>query len=402
MVAPKKITAKSGTPPRAVEKIVSKKRPKKIAKKVAKRRVLKRARKGGKPRKPRALDLRRSRYNPIIGPASGSYWESEAVFNPGAVMHDGRIHLFYRALGPDGISRIGYASSLDGIHFDKRCPHPVYIPEAQPPKHYPYTSPVTPVYDRVLYASGGGWGGCEDPRAVKIDGRIYLTFNMLNGWNSMRVAFTSIDEDDLANERWRWSKFAHLSPPGDRQKNWVLFPEKINGKFALFHNLDKGDASRVHVAYLDELDMYQAPTQAEAPDPHTLPNHIVAWHNRTRSASAPPIKTKYGWLLFYHAMDKNDPNRYKLGAMLLDLQDPNKILFRSNYPVLEPDEWYENDWKPGIIYASGAIVKGDTLFIYYGGGDKHIGVAYANLNEFVRKLMKNEHAVFSVKSTRVV
>lgn len=59
-------------------------------------------------------------------------------------------------------------------------------------------------------------------------------------------------------------------------------------------------------------------------------------------------------------MDKNDSDRYKLGALLLDLKDPRKILYRSNYPILEPDEWYENDWKPGIIYASGAIVKGDT------------------------------------------
>jgi len=100
-------------------------------------------------------------------------------------------------------------------------------------------------------------------------------------------------------------------------------------------------------------------------------------------------------------MDKDDPGRYKLGALLLDSKDPRKILYRSRYPVLEPDKWYENDWKPGIIYASGAVVKGGTLFIYYGGGDKHIGVASTNLEEFVKKLMNNEHAVFSIKSARV-
>jgi len=90
--------------------------------------------------------------------------------------------------------------------------------------------------------------------------------------------------------------------PGDRQKNWVLFPEKINGKFAVFHNLDKGDPSRVQIAFADSLDMSEMPTQSEAPDPQGLPDHTVAWHYRTRSAAAPPLRTKAGWLLFYHAM----------------------------------------------------------------------------------------------------
>ena len=377
----------------------TKKSPKKkIVKKKSK--TLKRVQKSKKKR-PRALDLRRSLHNPVIDPTPGSYWESEAVFNPGAVIHGGRVHLFYRALGPDGISRVGYASSEDGIHFDKRYPYPVYMPETvtESAKHRPYTSPARLAYDTGLYVSGGGWGGCEDPRAVKIDGRVYLTFNIFNGWHSIRVGLTSISESDLEQGRWNWRRFVFLSPPNERHKNWVLFPEKVNGKYALLHNLYDNDPARVRVEYLDDLEEYIP--YFDSPDPHLLPDRELAWHNRTRSVVPPPIKTRYGWLLFYHAMDKSDPGRYKLGAMLLDSKDPRKILFRSRYPVLEPDEWYENDWKPGIIYASGAAIKGGTLFIYYGGGDKHIGVAYANLDEFVRKLMKNEHAVLSVKSAKV-
>lgn len=93
-----------------------------------------------------------------MSPAPGSYWESEAVFNPGAVIHGGRVHLFYRALGPDGISRVGYASSKDGIHFDKRYPYPVYMPETvtESARHRPYTSPARLAYDTGLYVSGGG------------------------------------------------------------------------------------------------------------------------------------------------------------------------------------------------------------------------------------------------------
>jgi predicted GH43/DUF377 family glycosyl hydrolase len=202
-------------------------------------------------------------------------------------------------------------------------------------------------------------------------------------------------------QKWNWAKFVYLSRPGDRQKNWILFPEKIHGKFAIFHNLDKGDPSRVHIAFLDKLDMSLTPSQEEAPDPQVLPDHVVAWHNRTRSASAPPIKTADGWLLFYHAMDKDDPGRYKVGALLLDLKDPTKVLYRSLYPLLQPDEWYENDYKPGIVYASGAVVKDGILFLYYGGGDKHIAVASVDLEEFIHKLKNKEQAIFSKKSVKV-
>src|SRR5665811_953049 len=67
--------------------------------------------------------------NPIFEPSPNSSWEGEAVFNPAAVVHNGRVHLFYRALGYDGISRFGYASSKDGIHFNERCHYPVFIAE---------------------------------------------------------------------------------------------------------------------------------------------------------------------------------------------------------------------------------------------------------------------------------
>ena len=385
------------------KKIIKKvKGPKKATKKVAPTSLrLRGASKKKVVRKKKVLHLRRSIKNPIIGPAPGSYWESEAAFNPGAVIHGGRVHLFYRALGPDGVSRIGYASSKDGLNFDKRHPHPVYMPETvtESAKHHPYTSPARLQYDRALYVSGGGWGGCEDPRAVKIDDRLYLTFNVFNGWYSIRVGLTSISESDLEQGNWRWRRVTFLSPPNERHKNWVLFPEKIAGKYALFHNLYHDDPAQVCIEYINDL---EGPiTPFDSPDPQTMPDREIVWHNRTRSIGPPPVKTRHGWLIFYHAMDKNDPGRYKLGAMLLDLDNPRKILYRSNYPVLEPDEWYENDWKPGIIYASGAVVKGDTLFLYYGGGDKHVGVAYTNLNDFVSKLMKNEHAVFSKKSAEV-
>lgn len=384
------VRKKKPIPKKKLKKALNKKAP---AKKIVLKKVVR--------KKKKALHLKRSIKNPIINPSPSSHWESEAVFNPGVVMHGGRVHLFYRALGGDGVSRIGYASSKDGIHFDKRHPEPVYMPEtfAESAKHRPHTSPARLAYNTGLYASGGGWGGCEDPRAVKIDDHIYLTFNIFNGWHSIRVGLTSIHENDLDRGNWNWRQFVYLSPPNERHKNWVLFPEKVGGKYAVFHNLYDDDSSRVRVEYLDSLE--EPIPRFDSPDPHLLPDRDIAWHNRTRSVGPPPVRTPYGWLIFYHAMDKSDPGRYKLGALLLDLEDPRKVLYRSNYPILEPDEWYENDWKPGIIYASGAVVKGNTLYIYYGGGDKHIGVAHTNLSEFVHKLANNEHAVFSKESVSV-
>src|SRR3989344_6217939 len=77
----------------------------------------------------RPLGFVRLKENPILKPIPEHWWESEAVFNPAALVYNGRVHLFYRALGRDGISRIGYASSKDGVHFDERLPYPVYAAE---------------------------------------------------------------------------------------------------------------------------------------------------------------------------------------------------------------------------------------------------------------------------------
>lgn len=376
----RKSTNKILSPAKKMLRVLSKKKLK-PAKKVIKKKIA--------IEKPQEVKLKRIKNNPIISPSNYS-WESEATLNPGAIMtKDGIVHLFYRALGPDGVSRIGYASSKDGINFDNRLTYPVYtLKNFEYNDHYPYTSPAR--YDPSIYTSGGGWGGCEDPRTVLIDGIIYMTLNIFNGWNSMRVAVASIKEENVINKKWIWDTFAYLSKPGDRQKNWVLFPEKINGKFVLFYNLDKGDSNRVHVAYLNKLDHKETPSGLDAPDPQRIPDHDVSWHYRTRSAACPPLKTKDGWLLLYHAMDKNDPDKYKVGAMLLDLNDPERVICRSKEPILEPEQWYENDGKPGIVYANGAVVKNGELIVYYGGGDKHICIASIKLDDLLSKMKEDK------------
>ena len=212
-----------------------------------------------------------------------------------------------------------------------------------------------------------------------------------NGWEFMRIALTSISLENVGRKNWDWKKPVLISRPGEPAKNWMLFPEKVNGKYAVLH----GVSPSIHIEYIDNLNDFDGEKFI-----NSLPSHGGGgyhdgkrqnnWDNRMRGAGAPPIKTDMGWLLLYHATDKRDPGKYKLGAMLLDLEDPTKILFRSSAPILEPKEWYENDGKPGVVYTCGAVIVNENLIVYYGGGDKHIAVARANAKEFLNALSKDQ------------
>lgn len=328
---------------------------------------------------PKLLELVRSLHNPILKPGTHP-WTAEAVLNPGAAIIGGRTHLVYRAIGVDGVSRLGYASSPDGIVFDQRLPYPIYV--ARNPHNVAVSRRR---YSPVMYPSGGSWGGCEDPRMVVIDGWVYVTFNMFDNW-TLRVAVIAIREEDfLARRFYNWEGPIMLSH-GARDKNWVLFPEKIGGQFAVLHSIIGDDDNRVRVEYTDDLESL-AERRFESPDPQKVPDKLVAWHVHTRSAGPPPLKTDKGWLVLYHANDAKEGHRYKLGAMLLDLVDPTKVLYRAAAPVLSPDEPYENHGKPGIVYAGGACVQGGMLFVYYGGADKVICVATAPLEGFLNALI---------------
>ena len=330
----------------------------------------------------RGSQILRHSENPLIGPDKEE-WRSQGTFNPAAVMDSkGRVHLLYRAVGGDGISRLSYASSADGARIDDLLPYPIFAMED--PKAANGTLAVR-AFDPVMYPSGGSCGGAEDPRMVSIDGTIYVTFNAFDGWDYLRVGLTSMKEEDFFAKRFKWAKPELISPKGQIHKNWVLFPEKINGKFAILHSI----TPTVLIDYVDRLEDITKGTKViqsrEGPPQGGRKN---SWDNRVRSAGPPPIKTDRGWLVLYHAVDNKEPHKYKLGGMLLDLKDPTKVIARSPAPLLEPDMWYENDWKPGIVYACGAVVKKGELYVYYGGVDKHVCAARAPLRELLDSMKK--------------
>ena len=150
----------------------------------------------------------------------------------------------------------------------------------------------------------------------------------------------------------------------------------------------------MRIEYIDDLTDL-AERQFVSPDPQQVPDQRVSWHIHVRSAGPPPLKTERGWLVFYHAHDAHESHKYKLGAMLLDPADPTKILHRAAAPVLEPDLHYENEGKPGIVYACGAVEDEGMLYLYYGGGDRVVCAATAPLAEFVEALIEGERATLS-------
>lgn len=321
--------------------------------------------------------LTRSLKNPIIEPRTDNPWEAVATFNPAALYLNDQIHLIYRAQGHEGISVFGYATSNDGIHIEARSEHPVYFPnqsfEASQGKATLHPYPVM---------SGGGWGGCEDPRLTHIEDKIYMVYIAFNGYQPPGVALTSITTENFLNKVWDWKRPKLLSRPGQIQKNWVIFPEKVQGKYAVLHSI----SPKISIDYLDSLD--DEDVLIDSYHTHQHYSDKERWDNVVRGVGAPPLKTDYGWLVLYHAMDYRDPNRYKVGAMLLDHQNPENILARCSQPILEPDERYENEgFKAGVVYVCGAVIKDETLFVYYGGADTCVAVASAPLKEFMEQLI---------------
>ncbi len=325
------------------------------------------------------LDLRRSEDNPIIEPKAVNWWESKATFNPGAFAVGSTVYLLYRAIGDTDSSVLGYARSEDGVAIDERLDEPAYARSLEKPSSRLGESLL------LNYSSGGGWnGGAEDPRLTLVGDTVYLLYTAFDGWSSLRIALTSLPLADFKRKRWRWKEPIFISPPGELNKNWVLFPERIKGKHAILHSV----SPKVAIEYVDSLDEFDGTKFIRSR--HGAARRKSFWDNQMRGVGPPPLKTKEGWLVLYHAMDRRDPDRYKLGAMLLDIDDPEKIIARSRGPILEPDEMYENcGFKSGVVYACGAAIVEGTLFIYYGGADTVGCVATADLKAFLKELKRN-------------
>lgn len=280
--------------------------------------------------------------NPILRPIENHAWESRMVFNAAATFLEGKVHILYRAMGNDNISRIGYASSLDGYTIKERFKEPVFEP-----------------------ASDSERDGCEDPRLSEVEGQFVMTYTALKEYNHLlvyQVALTTIDKDDFINRRWNWQT-RKLPFPGIRNKDAAIFPEKIGGRYVMLHRIEPD----LCIAYSEDLTKWCDISSVMGP-------RADSWDNWKIGVAGTPIKIREGWLVLYHGVSVE--RMYSLGVVLLDGDHPEHVLYRSKEHILAPKEDYERFGKvPNVVFSCGNVVFNDRLFVYYGGADNVLCVA---------------------------
>lgn len=294
-----------------------------------------------------SMELERYEGNPLLAPTK-NWWETKAVFNCAAARSNGRVHILYRAMGDDNVSRFGYACTENGLKVVKRDDIPAY-------------ESVGDELERL---------GVEDPRITRIDDTYYITYTGVSLYPCSetrpsphksvpwRCRVGLISTKDFITYR----KHGCILPDMDN-KDVVLFPEKIKGKYVLLHRIFPS----IWMAYSEDLINWHD---------HRLLMRVQpdSWDCNRIGAGAPPIKTEAGWVNFYHGVDHQ--RNYRLGIMLLDLEDPSKVLGKSSEPVLSPQEDYEkHGLVPNVVFTCGAIEKDGHYYVYYGGADKVVGVA---------------------------
>ncbi|HEY4477012.1 MAG TPA: hypothetical protein VJB56_00090 [Candidatus Paceibacterota bacterium] len=318
------------------------------------------------PQEQRHSPFVRYEKNPIISPLRKHSWESRATFNPSAIYEKGKTHILYRAMSDDNTSSIGYASSKDGLQIVERSPKPVFSPTA----------------DFEQKRVPNGFSGCEDPRLTKIGGKIYMCYTAYNGTQPPRIALTSISSADFIRKRWHWKKPIIISPPNIDDKDACIFPEKVKGKYLIFHRL----SNTIDYALVNDLEFKKGRWLEEH---NWISPRPGMWDGEKVGAAAAPIRTKYGWVMFYHGVSQED-KKYRVGALLLSLKNPLQVIARSYFPLFEPEAEYEKVGQfSNVVFPCGAVMRRDTIYLYYGGGDSVVGVATIKLPDLIRELRGN-------------
>ncbi|MDB5238696.1 MAG: hypothetical protein JWO00_31 [Candidatus Parcubacteria bacterium] len=301
--------------------------------------------------------------NPIISPRPGVAWEAYGTINPAAIDLGDKTHILYRAVANGNISTLGYASSSDGFSIDTRSDKPIYFGRA------PFE----------LRTDGGTDNyGCEDPRLMQIGDRVYMTYTGYDG-RVPRVAVSSISTDDFLKQKWSaWSMPQAITPEGVNDKDAAILPEQVKGGYMVLHRINES----VCADFVQSLDFSKERiTQCI----EIISPRRGMWDGGKVGISAPPVKTKAGWLLLYHGVSWS--TTYRVGAVLLDLEDPTIVRARTAIPLFEPQEEYERKGVvPNVVFPCGLVVRGSTAYMYYGGGDKVIGVASIKLSALLKML----------------
>ena len=323
--------------------------------------------------------------NPILTPDKNHAWEAEAVFNGCPIEKDNKIFLLYRAVSLPHyhtlaqtklmVSDIGIAESKDGINFFNR--RRFIIPEHE--------------WERF---------GCEDPRVTKLNNKYYIFYTALSEYpfraEGIKVGLAISKDLEHIQEK-------HLITPFNA-KAMALFPERIGGKIwaILTVHTDKPPAKICLASFDKEEDLWQEVNWQkwyQNFEKYSLP--LQRQPQDHLEVGPPPIKTKYGWLILYSYI-KNyfSSNRiFGIEAVLLDLKNPMKIIARTDYPILTPDEYYERiGLAPNIVFPSGALMRKNCLYLYYSAADTTCSLTFIDVIGLIDKMLKKETEL--IKFTR--
>lgn len=335
----------------------------------------------------------------ILIDKTANHFECEGVLNPAVLKFDGKIHMFYRAVAKDNYSTIGYCRLSHPFELEHRHGAPVLFPQTE--------------YE---------FQGLEDPRLVEIEGVFYLTYTAYNGINALGALATSTDlihwrkhgvivpqitycefkhfiENDstLSEKHIRYKVYQQGSDKRERKvflwdKNLMFFPRKINGKFCFLHRIKPDIQIVLALDRIEDLTVDFWQNYFLHFDEHVVLTPKYDHEVSYIGGGCPPIETEAGWLLIYHGVhDTVNGYVYTACAALLDLENPGIELARLPYPLFSPDtEWEINGEVNNVCFPTGAILEGDTLYIYYGAADERIAVASVQLSELLAELHLNK------------
>lgn len=317
-------------------------------------------------------------------------FESRGVLNPACIKVGNIIHMFYRAVSNSFISSIGYCQ-LRNNKVIKRLDKPVLFPE------YDYEKK-----------------GIEDPRIIFMENLYYLTFTVYDGKNAMIAYATSHDLINFkkgglispkityeeagkifkkANigEKYDYFEKIYERNFGEKVMIWdkdaCLFPKKINNKYALLHRI----LPSIQVSFFNnfsELDKNYWEKYLEKINDYVIIDPESYFENEHVGTGCPPIETSDGWLLIYHSAERVNNNLYyHSNAVLLDINNPLRVLNRLRKPLFSPSE----DWEKigninNVVFPTGAIIDEGRLYIYYGAADKLIACKSMELKDLLYEL----------------
>ena len=335
------------------------------------------------------MKLQRFQGNPILSPNGANPWEAAVATNPGAWydQQSKQVIMLYRAAGLDDAHRVhlGLALSKDGYHFTRTSDKPVFSPSVD-----------------------GFDGGCiEDPRIIKIGPWYFVTY-ACRAFPPGKYWLSGADNPYLAPERpeeapiplrknWTatglaltkdfrtWFRAGRMTSPVVDDRDVFLFPEQIAGQWVMIQRPMQW-AGAGYPCEKPSIWIARGDDMLDCRDSKLLLTGRYEWEVNKVGANTPPIKTPHGWLMLHHGVGPDW--HYRLGAMLMDLKDPSRVLHRTPDWLLQPEKPFETKgYYNGVVFPCGAVVIDGTLFVYYGGADQHVGVATCNLEELLAHLL---------------